>query len=125
MTFRKHLLRRFRSMSLATRLIAVPVVVIMTAALLTVAVWQLLSAPFWGVLLGVAVGGWLYVWTDLKLWGYRPILMILVGSEIAGRPIPVDGMSTIAMIVTHLALFAIFEPGQFRRHRQRPAPISA
>jgi hypothetical protein len=82
------------------------------ALLMAPAAYFLLDAPFWGVLLGAALGLALYAFSDLAIPGYRLIVVLAIalpGSDIGGTDLPFDGMSAVAAIVTFLACFAIFD----------------
>jgi hypothetical protein len=80
------------------------------------AIREMLTSPFWGILLGLLAGVNAYLLADRKVPGYRGwIVLILFAPELAGRNAGISwsDISTGAMIVAFIALAIVFEPGEF------------
>jgi hypothetical protein len=81
---------------------------------------ELLTSPFWGILLGALAGAHAYLLADRKVPGYRALVVLIVASPdlfMRGTMgIPWDHISTGAIVLTFLALAIAFQPGEFSQY---------
>lgn len=117
----RSLYRYLVSLSMPMRLL----VVLGSIAMGIPVVRDVLMSPFWGVVIGILIGGWAFWQFDSRARFYRQKMILavflptLLSAGEAWWADSLGGISTGAVVLTILGLAIICEPGQFAGYMHR------